>query len=368
MSKKRWTDEEKKQLEEYYKKGLKFDEISKLMDRSISSLNSMSCDLKFGNTYPRYNNPKFKAIYQNYDWCYERFINRDMTHAQIAEECGASLRVIKKWCVEKFDLNCHTWRKHKKLTKIQKELIMFSLLGDGHIDKRETQPLFIVSHAENQKDYLYWKYDILKDLCSSEPSYYEEAYHSFGTNKEYLCQPHYRCGTRIVDALYEIREMESVEIINHLNEFGLSIYMLDDGYRGSSNWELCVADYNIEEKDLLIKIMKSRFNLNAKMLKDNRYIGFDAVSSRCIDGIILDNIPNDLDIIKHKILENHICKEADYTYVITNNDKLVGLNTYCRNNKYIYDKCKNITNTQFISKIKEEDFKLLMKGCECRAI
>lgn len=40
-------------------------------------------------------------------------------------------------------------------------------------------------------------------------------------------------------------------------------------------------------------------------LLDKSYIGFDKKSSQIIDEIILRNIPNDLDIIKCKILKSY---------------------------------------------------------------
>ena len=303
MRRKTWTEKDVEVLEECYSKFVPLKEISKILDRSTESINSKAEKLGLTKKYIKNNNVNFKAVYQNYNWCYERFINRNMTHKEIADECGASLRVIQKWCSEKYGLNDFTWRKHKKLTDIQRRLIMFSTLGDGHIDKRETQPLFIVSHAETQKDYLYWKYEILKDICNSEPTFYDGVEKMLNGNK-YMCKPSYRLTTRIVDDLYKIRNMNTYQILDLLDGFGLSIFMLDDGYRGKTNWKLCMADYTCEEKNYFIKIVKEKFNLNCHMLKDDRYILFSAESSRIIDGIILNNIPNDLDIVKTKIVEN----------------------------------------------------------------
>ena len=95
-----------------------------------------------------------------------------MTMEQMAEEANCSLRVIKKWCSEKHRLNLFTYSENKKLTELQRQLIMFSLLGDGHITNNNDRPMYIESHAENQKEYLFWKYNILKDICSNKKSFY----------------------------------------------------------------------------------------------------------------------------------------------------------------------------------------------------
>jgi len=54
-----------------------------------------------------------------------------------------------------------------------------------------------------------------------------------------------------------------------------------------------------------INLLKEKFELICWQEKDVRYIRFDAPSSRKIDKIILNNIPNNLDIIKYKITENN---------------------------------------------------------------
>ena len=89
------------------------------------------------------------------------------------------------------------------------------------------------------------------------------------------------------------------------------------------------------------------------MIIHERYLTFDAEASRKIDQIILNTIPNNLDIVKKKILNNYnITKAAQYVFVISNNEK-IGLNTYCRSRKIPYNKAKAITNANNLSEIKE---------------
>ena len=300
----RWTKNEEKLLEELYKNGYSYDEISHRMKKSVNSINSRCFELGLGKKYIRSNNPNFKAVYQDYDWCYERYINQGMTHQEMADECGASLRVIQKWCADIHGLNSRTFKNHKTLSNIQYQIVLFGTLGDGHIDKRKTQPMYIECHSIEEKDYLFWKYGILKNLCNSEPKYHDGQYNDFNSNKLYWCNPFYRFETRIINQLKGIREMPRIEKIKRLNEFGLSLHCLDDAHRDKSSWELCLAEYTQEEIDLYIKICRDNFELKAIQKKDKRYIRFDADSSRKIDLIILQNIPNNLDIIKKKILNN----------------------------------------------------------------
>jgi hypothetical protein len=220
---------------------------------------------------------------------------------------------------------------------------MFGRLGDGHIDRREDQPMYIEVHAENQKDYLFWKWSILKDICNHEPVYYPNN-NKYFNGSLYEVQPTYRLNTRTVYDLKPIRAMTRYEIISQLNELGICLHLLDDGNRNRSNWQLCVAEYTQEEKDLYIDVCKNKFGLEAKLMKDDRYMQFAADSSRQIDSMILNNIPNELDIVQQKIINADLCEPANYVYV-EDNGNLIGLNTFCRSHQLIYKKCKRYVDS-----------------------
>ena len=330
MGKKTWTEEEIRVLEDGYKNMESIKSIAEKINKTESSIQSKARKLGLCDKYIRYNNPKFKAVYQDYDWCYERYINRGMTHQEMADECGATKRVVEKWCSQIHKLNNHTFRKLKKLNDMQKQIIMFGRLGDGHIDRRQDQPMYIECHAEDEKDYLFWKYSFLKDICNQEPVYYKESYNSFGNEKKYLCKPFYRLNTKILDDLYEIRNMSRIEIISKLNELGFCLHILDDGTRNNL-WEVCLAEWSMEEIELYKNTCYEKFGLIGNSNKDIRYFTFNAFSSLKIDQMILNNIPNNLDIVHKKILDNDKIKEtANYRFVILEDGTKVGLSTYCK--------------------------------------
>lgn len=251
-------------------------------------------ELKFGNHSKMAPKP-----YQDYDWLYNQMVTLNKSINQVAEENGWTVRVITKW-TGILGINRRTYQDLKQMSDKQRDLIKFSLLGDGCISDTG---FFIVSHSEKQKDYLYWKYEMLKDLCSHEPSYYEGADRDFH-GKVYYCKSFYRFNTRKLNNLLELRNKPVAEIINELDEFGLSIWMLDDGSRDSC-WELCVASYTDEEKKAILNKLHE-MGLKSALLRncDNRYLRLNADDSRTLDTIILRNIPNNLDIIQDKIINN----------------------------------------------------------------
>ena len=62
-------------------------------------------------------------------------------------------------------------REGLELTEIQRQLILGTLLGDGHIRVPDngSHPLIKIAHSVKQKEYVVWKYDHLSSLCRMKP-------------------------------------------------------------------------------------------------------------------------------------------------------------------------------------------------------
>ena len=294
-----WTDEEIKILTECYEQYLPLSEITnRLPNRAKSSICAKAQKLGLPNRYIRTNSVNYIAEYQDYDWCFERFITRGMTTDEISEESGYSKRTIEKWIYEKNKLD---FQKDFKLNDQQKMLIVAGCLGDGHIMKQH--PVYIESHAENQKDYLFWKFGLLKNMCNmKQPSYYPECV-KYIDDKPCNCKPHYRFSTRKVDCLLEIRDMSRYNKIDYIDEFGFATHFFDDGHYSGINWEVCLAEWSEEEKRLYINKLSKLFGVKSHIYKNNIYLLLDKPSSDTMNRIILNNIPNDLDIVQYKIIE-----------------------------------------------------------------
>lgn len=362
MGKITWTKEEETILKELCQSGIKYQDIADKMCKSIGSINDKIRRMGYMDGIIKPNNPSFKAIYQDYDWCYDRYVLNGMKHEEMAKKANASKRVIQKWCVEIHKIHGDSFKKLYKLNEIQRQLIISGTLGDGHIDKRIDQPMYIECHADDEKDYMFWKYDILKNMCNKPPVYKAKNVIKHFGEKEYLCKPSYRLNSRIVDDLKEIRSMTIMEKINCLNEFGLSTYMLDDGYRSDSNWELCVAKFTKEDREFFIDYCNDKFGLICWMEKDDRYVNFDSNSSRKLDEIILRNIPNELDIIHKKILDKKLCVENNYITII-DGEKRIGLSYYYRNKNSWngYERIRDLLRDREIKEISIVDFNKILE-------
>ena len=309
MGKTTWSKEQEECLEYLYSQYIPLnkvvEEINKISDinRTRTAISNKAARMGLTSKYIKPNSSKFKAIYQDYDWCYEHYVNQGLNHEEMADIAGCTKRVIEKWCQEKHHIDTYFRMKEKTLSEKQYDLVIGSLLGDGHIDKREKFPLFIVSHAEDQKDYLYYKYEIMNDLCEMTPTKYDGKKQHRIMDSICDCQDFYRFNTRTYYALKPFRDMSSIDLIHQLNEYSFSIWMLDDGHCVEKGyWELCAPLASNDERKLLIDVLFNKFGITAIEQKDNRYFRFHTEDSFKITKIILDNIPNHLDIIQDKIL------------------------------------------------------------------
>lgn len=302
---KNWTKEELEILADGYRKELPISEIAKnLPGRTVNSITEKAHNVGITECVIRKNNPNYTREYQDYDWCFYRYVTLGKTYEEMAKEANCSLRVIQKWCSDIHHINNKTFKILKKLSQKQKDIIIGGILGDGHITPSETQPLYIESHSEHEKDYIFWKYNILKDVCLKEPKYYPSTTKIFTDGKAYDAAAYYRIHTRCLYDLKSLRDKPIVDIIKDINELQLSCHMLDDGSRSECQWEICLASFSQEEIDCYISICKEKFGLNLKQRIDKRYCAFDSHSSRMLDNIIINNVPCDLDIIKKKIARN----------------------------------------------------------------
>lgn len=94
MGKRKWTIEEEQLLDLCYKEKRPMREIVKLLNKTDKSISSKAIKMGLIANNIKKNNPKFKAIYQDYDWCYQKFVIENKSHREMAEEANCSLRVI----------------------------------------------------------------------------------------------------------------------------------------------------------------------------------------------------------------------------------------------------------------------------------
>lgn len=301
------------------------DEILKILqDRFVNkreSANKMSRELKI--PYRRIlkiikdNDLKQNKPYQDYDWFFEKFVLNGMDYIDIAKKYGFSKRVVEDWSM-RHGINFNTRRDKFIPTKEQLSVILGGVLGDGCISKRNdidfTQ--FIHVQSEERKEYEMWIHSILKNMCASSPSFTEGGYKNIknkhGVSTPYYCKGLWRTATRGYKFLDKYKNISFKDCLKELDDISLSIWVLDDGCKSDKVWSLCMGEITLENSLYFVDFFKKKY-IDAHITiyehksysgKKIPYVKFGVEASKVLDNIILKTIPNDIDVVKTKVISN----------------------------------------------------------------
>lgn len=204
------------------------------------------------------------------------------------------------------------------LSQEAKDVIIGSLLGDGHITK---WGYFSEKHSEKQVEYLEWKGEILKDIMTNK-SY--SIYSSIDKRSRTQIES-FTLRTITHSFIYEIREnfyqkrgekwVKTIpkNIKDLLNEKILAIWFMDDGntdwgYRNGTKeypnskpqCKICSESFSLEENIFIGEILKEKYGLITNIrfknpsLNEQPYLRFDCDSSLKLIEIIKKFITRDL--------------------------------------------------------------------------
>ncbi len=164
------------------------------------------------------------------------------------------------------------------LTPIQQSILIGSMLGDGtmRIGKRAIHANFKVDHGLKQKEYVFWKYEILKNFVTTPPklSYrtrangekYEKSWwfrtirHPLLTDLyyEYYTTEGYRCGTKVVP----------ISLYNSIDPTAIAVWIMDDGSYNQRKLDISTYSFSLLEVEFLCAILRKRFNILMSYYKD----------------------------------------------------------------------------------------------------
>ncbi len=155
------------------------------------------------------------------------------------------------------------------LTQLQKSVIIGSLLGDGYLrivpDRKDA--FLEVNHSIEAKEYVDWKFNILKDLCISPPKKRKGngrriAYRFFTKQHPELSKMYrqfYRKGKKIIPPTLK------------LDPLVLGIWWMDDGSMcGKSDFYFNTQQFSLTDQKRLLEKIKE-LGLEAKLNRDKKY-------------------------------------------------------------------------------------------------
>ncbi len=165
------------------------------------------------------------------------------------------------------------------VTKRQKELIIGTLLGDGYLQSTGKRNARLkLEHSEKQKDYIFWKYEELKNLMQDKPKKIER-YNPLW-KKTYT---YYRCQSystpflgKLKRLFYDNKGRKRVpEKIGMLLKapLSLAVWYMDDGhyYPKDRVAYVYLPKYSDEELKRLTEALENNFGLKPKVIWKKGY-------------------------------------------------------------------------------------------------
>ncbi len=159
----------------------------------------------------------------------------------------------------------------------QFDVIIGSLLGDARLECRSVglrNPITArlrVHHGERQKEYVFWKYEILKDSVSKGPKeiiwdnpkrnlreiswyFHTKSLEEFGAIQRYF----YKKGVKVFPE----------EIFDVLTPRMMAVWFMDDGSNTGEGFTLSTHSFSLEEQVRIIGYLKYHHNVCATIVRD----------------------------------------------------------------------------------------------------
>lgn len=166
-----------------------------------------------------------------------------------------------------------SYKQTLKLTKRQREIIVGTILGDGHLETSNNGRTYRLKteHALSQKAYVDWLYAELKDWVRTKPQIKEQLVNNkmfskywFNTyahgSLRFYGQQFYKQKKKIVPKL----------IYKWLTPLSLAVWFMDDGSIKSKVHKARIINtqsFTKAEVELLIKTLQDNFGLQSKLRK-----------------------------------------------------------------------------------------------------
>lgn len=169
-------------------------------------------------------------------------------------------------------------RLQSELSPLQVEVIIGSVLGDARLECRSTGIRYPTSarvrvhQSDVQKEYVFWKYKALENLCSKEPRRVM-VWHDPKRNKDHYS---WYFHTKTMTGLSEVHRWfyhDGVKVfpkdIEHvLTPRMLAVWFMDDGSHTGKGATINTHCFSMEEQERVVKMLRDRFDITATIVKD----------------------------------------------------------------------------------------------------
>lgn len=155
------------------------------------------------------------------------------------------------------------------LTQLQKSVIIGSILGDGYlrIFSGRKNALLEINHSYKQKEYVNWKYSVLKSIASSEPKLRKG-------NGARIAYRFYTKQTPELTYFLKLFYKDKKKIIPNklvLDSIILAVWFMDDGSKcRDRDIYLNTQQFSVDDQKILIKALE-KLGLKSTLNKDKNY-------------------------------------------------------------------------------------------------
>ena len=152
--------------------------------------------------------------------------------------------------------------RQRPFDRVQHELVVGSLLGDGTLLKTTSGWCFRVHHGLAQRSYVEFKHRFLRDYVQSPPRQSGQAYYfrtvTHSTFSDYR-ERFYQTNRKIVP----------IELLREqLTGLGLAIWLMDDGSADGTAVRLNSQSFSENENEALAMLLQTKFGLDVRLNRD----------------------------------------------------------------------------------------------------
>jgi len=160
----------------------------------------------------------------------------------------------------------------------QFQLIIGSLMGDARLECRskniraEHTARLRIHQSDKQKDYVFWKYEKLKNFVLKGPRFIKVWYDK-KRNKDHYSWYFHTQSNEALGLLHKLfyhnrTKIVPKDLIGILNSFGLAVWYMDDGSNNSSNITFNTHCFSREEQSVIQELFSNKFGIATTMVKD----------------------------------------------------------------------------------------------------
>lgn len=162
------------------------------------------------------------------------------------------------------------------LSQRQKEILIGTILGDGHLEQNGKGVRLRVDHGMSQSDYVMWKFEEFKNLATNKPRIIR-SFHK--KNKKHYERLHF--STYSNGLFVEWRNLfykDKIKIIPQniskilISPLSLAIWFMDDGYKRNDCNALRINTdlFIFQEQQTLVKCFKNNFGIDSTIHKKGK--------------------------------------------------------------------------------------------------